>query len=590
MSSRPEPRVPGTPEDRDAPDPAAAPVNPGAWDTRSWTLVDDVTGPRPAAGAQSPAPTGAAGQPSRREEPAPEVVWPEADRADAPALDADGVPLAEPPTGPVRPLARRPAAPVPPPRDTRPSPEHGGAEQPGPTAGPPPRRRARATPSAAPTPAPPAPGTRLPDPPQRAEGAPSADGPPDREPSAEGAPARSRERTPRAAPAGGRPLAARGAVAAAPGPGGSADPVRELMHRHRALCERAVDPLEIAAGLEAHGITDRTAARYRHRDVFSLAEELYVRVPRAENDPPPAAPDAPVGGGGATGLRTVGRALSHLLPGALCAATLAGLVQVPASPPYARPAVAVLGGLAVLAAVGLSLRGLPRTRTAALWACWLLGYALYGDWLLAQLLSVGEGTGLPVPALGCRCVPLAMSIGVAPAAWCAQLFAARARRRLGGSRSLGDFAARVRPLLLLAVASFVAALLAVQYAVHLAVAGTLPPYGTPATTAALGALLFLALLLSAHGFPRAASAGLASACLLVAAALGTVLAARLPGAEQLALPVESAVAVLGPAVVPVVACTLAALPLLGYALRVLAGASAHQRGGPSADRPLRQVR
>ena len=52
---------------------------------------------------------------------------------------------------------------------------------------------------------------------------------------------------------------------------GAADPVKALMHRHRELCERAVDPLEIAAGLEAHGITDRTAARFRHRDVFSLA-------------------------------------------------------------------------------------------------------------------------------------------------------------------------------------------------------------------------------------------------------------------------------------------------------------------------------
>lgn len=60
---------------------------------------------------------------------------------------------------------------------------------------------------------------------------------------------------------------------------GPADPVKVLMHRHRELCERAVDPLEIAAGLEAHGLTDRAAARYRHRDVFSLAEELYARVP-----------------------------------------------------------------------------------------------------------------------------------------------------------------------------------------------------------------------------------------------------------------------------------------------------------------------
>ena len=66
------------------------------------------------------------------------------------------------------------------------------------------------------------------------------------------------------------------------------------MHRHRDLCDGRVDPLEIAAGLEAHGVTDRTAARFRHRDVFSLAEELYARVPRADGAArrrrPPAAP------------------------------------------------------------------------------------------------------------------------------------------------------------------------------------------------------------------------------------------------------------------------------------------------------------
>ncbi|MBI0384859.1 hypothetical protein JBE27_53530, partial [Streptomyces albiflaviniger] len=95
---------------------------------------------------------------------------------------------------------------------------------------------------------------------------------------------------------------------------GPADPVRALMHRHHDLCARAVDPLEIAAGLEAHGVTDRTAARFRHRDVFSLAEELYARVPRAEEPAPPAAP-AP---GRAPGVRMTLAAL-WLLPGALCA-------------------------------------------------------------------------------------------------------------------------------------------------------------------------------------------------------------------------------------------------------------------------------
>ncbi|NDZ83943.1 hypothetical protein G3I19_36640, partial [Streptomyces sp. SID10853] len=101
-----------------------------------------------------------------------------------------------------------------------------------------------------------------------------------------------------------------GAAAGLPGPParkgarGPADPVRALMHRHRELCEQAVDPLEIAAGLEAHGITDRTAARFRHRDVFSLADELYARVPRgAEADgsepahtPAAAVPRAPFDG------------------------------------------------------------------------------------------------------------------------------------------------------------------------------------------------------------------------------------------------------------------------------------------------------
>ncbi|MYV39070.1 hypothetical protein GT030_09335, partial [Streptomyces sp. SID1328] len=82
-----------------------------------------------------------------------------------------------------------------------------------------------------------------------------------------------------------RTVAASGASGASSGAGaaprrGAVDPVKALLHQHRDLCERAVDPLEIAAGLESHGFTDRSAARYRHRDVFSLAEELYARVPR----------------------------------------------------------------------------------------------------------------------------------------------------------------------------------------------------------------------------------------------------------------------------------------------------------------------
>ncbi len=101
---------------------------------------------------------------------------------------------------------------------------------------------------------------------------------------------------------------------------GPADPVKVLMHRHRDLCERAVDPLEIAAGLEAHGLTDRTAARYRHRDVFSLAEELYARVPAAERSAR-AHHERP---GRDTEARA-GWTLTALLPGAACLATAGAL-------------------------------------------------------------------------------------------------------------------------------------------------------------------------------------------------------------------------------------------------------------------------
>ncbi|MET9871576.1 hypothetical protein ABZZ16_36630, partial [Streptomyces sp. NPDC006386] len=98
---------------------------------------------------------------------------------------------------------------------------------------------------------------------------------------------------------------------------GAADPVKALMHRHRDLCERAVDPLEIAAGLEAHGITDRTAARFRHRDVFSLAEEMYARASRDGDAPPPTPPTAP--------RVRADWVLLTLLPGALCAAAVSAV-------------------------------------------------------------------------------------------------------------------------------------------------------------------------------------------------------------------------------------------------------------------------
>ncbi|MEU2791474.1 hypothetical protein [Streptomyces sp. NPDC007100] len=385
-------------------------------------------------------------------------------------------------------------------------------------------------------------------------------------------------------PARTAPLPVRATHARPPGRG-PADPVRTLMHQHRALCERAVDPLEIAAGLEAHGVTDRTAARFRHRDVFSLAEELYARVPREEAPPPAAHVREPVRRG--RGVRVA----LHLLPGAVCAATVAAVTAsgsaptpVPLrlagapSPVLVQAAVGVAGAGLVVLALRLCVRlgplrpRQPSARAAGLWTCWLAGYALGGDWLLRQLLAGGPDLPYACPQFA-TATALALTCAVLPSAGCAHWFAARARRGLAEGRSLAGFASGVRPLLLTATAVQLAALLALTAATSAVVGGggAVPV----AATTALGSLLFLGRLLARHGFPAAAAAGPAAAVALEAAALATVLAARVPGLAPAGRPVEAAVTLLGPAAVPAAACAVPAPGLLLYALRALAGASAH---------------
>ncbi|MFG2223675.1 hypothetical protein [Streptomyces sp. NPDC048644] len=361
--------------------------------------------------------------------------------------------------------------------------------------------------------------------------------------------------------------------AARPPRRGPADPVRILMHRHRALCERAVDALEIAARLEAHGVTDRTAARFRHRDVFSLAEELYARVPRAAAGTPVPQTEP------AQRSLTV-RAALHLLPGALCAATLAATAAARPVTPLVRPATATAGAVLVVLAVRLCVRTGPlRARqpdggspAAVLCTAWLTGYALFGDLLLPQLLSGGTDLTLAPPPQA-TATALALTCAVAPAAWCARWFAVRGRRGLAASRGLGELAARVRPLLLAATLLFLAA----QSALLLG-AGRLTGADAGAAVpaaAALGVLLFLSRLLAVHGFPVAAAVGPAVAAVLEALALALALIARLPGLGFADRPVAELSALAGPSAVPAVACAAAALGMLGHALRALAGACAH---------------
>ncbi|MCF3102775.1 hypothetical protein IPZ58_14415 [Streptomyces roseoverticillatus] len=327
---------------------------------------------------------------------------------------------------------------------------------------------------------------------------------------------------------GSAPAAAAGIAAAHAGTGESepaqagpakADPVKALLQRHHGLCARAVDPLEIAAVLEDGGLTDHAAAECRHRDVFSLADELYARTEREE----PARP--------APGVPCDPAALAH---GPRAPWRFAGLLA----------------------------------------AAWLVAYALLGGPALGALLS-GRAV---VPDVLMAAVPAAAALmcSLAPALWCARWFTGRVRHALVVSRSRTEFRARAWPLLLTAAGLFTAALATLLWSVR-AAAGA--PDARPAELAAvtaLGGLLFLGRLLTARGSGRAAAVAALAACGLEAAALGAA-ATGTPG--RFAAPALAwATGAYGPAAIPLVACVLPALALLAHALTALSRASAHRRG------------
>lgn len=360
--------------------------------------------------------------------------------------------------------------------------------------------------------------------------------------------------------------------------GGPADPVKTLMHSHRELCERAVDPLEIAAGLEAHGVTDRAAARFRHRDVFSLAEELYARVPRAaDSDTDTSEATAPYPA--RAGDPRAAWAPRSLLPGAVCAVAVVALRHTgDGAGGAARSAIGVAGAVALAIALTVALRRGPlrveghTARVSRLWVCWLLAYVLYGDGLLR--LSGGGPHGAS-PLTDAAAPLLALAFAVAPAAWCAHLLSVQARRGLADSRGLAEFAARTRPPLLGLITLYVLALTALAVLAELVVGDGGTGDGRPVASVALGGLLFLARLLTVHGFPEAAATGLVTACAVEALALVLATAGRVPGLETLSAPVRALVDAGGAGAVPALACGAAALGLLIHATVALPRASAH---------------
>ncbi|MEU1673462.1 hypothetical protein ABZ752_15700 [Streptomyces roseifaciens] len=108
-----------------------------------------------------------------------------------------------------------------------------------------------------------------------------------------------------------------------PRPGWAADPVDELAQQLAEVCAAAVHPDEIAAVLEADGLTgEQITERYGRADAFELAAELYARVPRSHPEPGPRPDPWKVTPG-----RFVLRALVFTLPGfgySLAAPLMAG--------------------------------------------------------------------------------------------------------------------------------------------------------------------------------------------------------------------------------------------------------------------------
>ncbi|MBL7259991.1 hypothetical protein [Paractinoplanes lichenicola] len=103
----------------------------------------------------------------------------------------------------------------------------------------------------------------------------------------------------------------------------STDPLDMLVDRMRPALARAVEALQVAAALEADGVTDRIArVEYGFPDVFALSSEVFRRLGPPADDPP-----APVATG--HGRRQTLRLLLHgplyALPSAVFPAVLAVL-------------------------------------------------------------------------------------------------------------------------------------------------------------------------------------------------------------------------------------------------------------------------
>ena len=175
----------------------------------------------------------------------------------------------------------------------------------------------------------------------------------------------------------GRPRRRKVSYAEAPKP----RDVEELCEQYAQVCESAVHPLEIASALEFDGLNDPAVRkRYGVSDVFTLAEEMYRRVPRR-----PTEPETPPDPWGVSKLRPALHGLLYGLP-TVCFAAADRLLNGP---------------------------GVQSILVVALLTSWSLSQAL------AYLGYMRLGQGLPVQAkrvllagLGAGMVGVLIALGV----------------------------------------------------------------------------------------------------------------------------------------------------------------------------------
>lgn len=175
--------------------------------------------------------------------------------------------------------------------------------------------------------------------------------------------------------------------------------VEELCRRFAPVCESAVDPLEICCALEFEGWSDKAVTdSYGIPDVFTLAEQMFLRVPRRPAEP--AEPPDP------WQVATVRPALHGLLYGlpTVCFPAAAGLLAGPG----------VVGLLVVVSLVSWAI-----SQSLA-----YLGYLRLGQAdpaRAARLLRAGLGAGLAGVLLAVAVTGLALPVRIPAALFAAGL-------------------------------------------------------------------------------------------------------------------------------------------------------------------------